>query len=190
MVYLTRSSLESLAEHEQLNLVVDRKHTSTSDTTEDISASTLKQRPNTLSGNDLATGIEGRLVLDGLMTLSVNTSLGRKFAIVTHFTGSHHHTSTDSIERVRADTSTSGDSPAEQEGGQEVTLKDTDEENRLEGVVHSEVQTTVDDDTSDRGTETAVETKDTVTGESLLVDIHQTVELTVPTTLCTLGVVR
>lgn len=92
--------------------------------------------------------------------------------MVIHFTRSHHHTPTDSVERVRADTSTSGDSPAEQEGGQEVTLENTNEENRLEGVVHSEVQTTVDNDASDRGTETTVETKDTVRGESLLVDIH------------------
>lgn len=96
----------------------------------------------------------------------------KRHAMVTHFTRSHHHTPTDSIERVRADTSASGDSPAEQEGSQEVTLKTTDEENRLERVVHSEIQTTVDDDTSDRGTETTVETKDTVRGESLLVDIH------------------
>ena len=103
--------------------------------------------------------------------------------MVTHFARSHHHTPTDSIERVRADTSTSGDSPAEQEGGQEVTLESADKENRLEGVVHAEVQTTVDDDTSDGGTETTVETKDTVRGESLLVDIHQTVELTVSASL-------
>lgn len=102
---------------------------------------------------------------------------------MTYFARSHHHTSTNSIERVRADTSASGDRPAEQEGGQEVTLKRTNEENRLEGVVHSEVQTTVDDNTSDGGTETTVETKDTVRSESLLVDINQTVELAVPTSL-------
>ncbi len=103
--------------------------------------------------------------------------------MVTHFTRSHHHTPTDSIERVRADTSTSGNSPAEQEGSQEVTLESTDKKYRLKGVVHPEVQTTVDDDTSDGGTETTVETKDTVRGESLLVDIHQTVELTVSASL-------
>ena len=107
----------------------------------------------------------------------------RTFAKVTYFTRSHHHTPTDSIERVRADTSTSGDRPAEQEGGQEVTLKRTDEENRLEGIVHSEVQATIDDDTSDRGTETTVETKDTIRSECLLVNINQTVELAVSASL-------
>lgn len=180
-MFLTRSTLEGLAEHEQLDLVVDRKHTSTSDTTEDIGTSTLEQRSNTLSGNDLATGIHGGLVLDGLKGNLVIASWIRKCTKVTHFARSHHHTPTDSIERVRADTSTGGDRPAEQEGGQEIALKRTNEENRLEGVVHSEVQTTVDDNTSDGGTETTVETKDTIRSESLFVDINQTVELAVPT---------
>lgn len=40
---LTRSTLELLAEHEQLGLVVNGKHTSTSDTTEDVGTGTLKQ---------------------------------------------------------------------------------------------------------------------------------------------------
>ena len=64
---LTRSTLEGLAEHEQLNLVVDRKHTSTSDTTENVGTSTLEQRSNALSGNNLTTGIHGGLVFDGLI---------------------------------------------------------------------------------------------------------------------------
>lgn len=64
---LTRSTLEGLAEHEQLDLVVNRKHTSTSDTTEDVGTSTLEQRSKPLCGNDLATGIQGRLVLDSLV---------------------------------------------------------------------------------------------------------------------------
>ena len=109
--------------------------------------------------------------------------------MATHFTGSHHHAPTNSIQRIRANTSTSSDTPAEQEGCQEVTLKRTDEEDRLERVVHPEVQTTVDNDTSNRGTETTVETKNTVRGESLLVDIHQTVKLTISTSLCILGIV-
>jgi hypothetical protein len=63
---LTRSTLELLAEEEELSLVVDGEHTGTSDTTEDVSTSTLEERPDTLSGDDLATGIHGTLVLDGL----------------------------------------------------------------------------------------------------------------------------
>jgi len=161
---------ELLAEHDQLDLVVDREYTSTGDTTENVGTSTLEERLDTLLGNDLAGGIEGRLVLDGL-------------------TRSHHHTTADSVERVRGNTGTSGDSPTEEERGQEVTLKVSDEDDRLERIVHSEVETTVDDDTGNRGTETTVETEDAVGGEGLLVDIDQTVELTVTTALRVLGVV-
>lgn len=107
----------------------------------------------------------------------------------THFTRSHHHTTTDCVERVGGDTSTSGDSPAEQERGQEVTLERADEEDGLDGVVHAEVETAIDDDTGDGGHETTVETSDTIRGESLLVDIDETVELTFTTLLCALGVV-
>lgn len=64
--------------------------------------------------------------------------------MATYFSRSHHHTSTDSVEWVGSNTSTGCDSPAEQEGGQEVTLKRTNEEDRLDRIVHSEVQATVD----------------------------------------------
>jgi hypothetical protein len=107
----------------------------------------------------------------------------------TYLTGSHHHTSTDSVERVGSDTSTSGDGPSEQEGSQEVALESTDQDDGLDGVVHTEVETTVNDDTSNRGHETTVETSDTIRGESLSVDIHQTIELTSTTSLGVLVVV-
>jgi hypothetical protein len=109
--------------------------------------------------------------------------------LVTHLTGSHHHATTDSVERVGSDTSTSGDSPAESERGQEVTLEGTSEKDGLERVVHAEVQTTVDDYAENGGSETTVETSDTVGGESLLVDVYETVELTVTTLLGVLRVV-
>ena len=59
-------ALEFLAEHEQLHLVVDGEHTGTSDTTENVGTSPLEERAHTLGGNDLATGIDGGLVFDGL----------------------------------------------------------------------------------------------------------------------------
>jgi len=162
--------LEGLAEHQDLQLIVDGEHTSTSNTTQDVSTRTLEQGADTLLGDDLATGIEGRLVLDGL-------------------TRGHHHTTTDGIQRVGGDTGTSCDGPAEHEGGQEVTLERADQDDGLERVVHSKVQTTVDDNTSDGGTETTIETSDTISGQGLLVDVDQTVELTLTTSLGVLAVV-
>jgi hypothetical protein len=58
--------LEGLSEHEHLGLVVDGQDTSTGNTTEDVGTSTLEERLDTLLGDDLATSVDGRLVLDGL----------------------------------------------------------------------------------------------------------------------------
>lgn len=110
-------------------------------------------------------------------------------SVITYLTRSHHHTTTDGVQRVRGNTGTGGDSPAEQERSEEVTLERTNQDDGLDGVVHAEVQTTVDDDTEDGGTETTVETGNTVGGDGLAVDIDETVELTVTTTLGRLGVV-
>lgn len=165
-----RHLFELLAEEDELDLVVDGQDTSTSDTTEDVSTSTLEEGLGTLTGNDLAESVEGGVVLDGL-------------------TGGHHHTTTDGVKRVRSDTSTSGDSPAEKEGSEERALKRTNQDNRLDRVVHTEVQTTVDNDTKNGGTETTVETGNTIRSEGLLVNVNETVELTLTTTLGGLGVV-
>ena len=108
---------------------------------------------------------------------------------MTHLTRRHHHATTDGVERVGGDTGTSRDSPAEQEGGQEVVFERADEEDGLDGVVHAEVETAIDDDTSDGGHETTVETGDTVRGEGLLVDVDEAVELALTTLLRVLGVV-
>ncbi len=167
---LTRSTLELLAEHDKLGLVVDGQDTGTGNTTENVGTSTLEERADTLGGDDLASSIHSSLVLDGL-------------------TGSHHHATTDGVKRVRSNTSTSGDSPAESEGSQEVTLEGTGKEDRLDRVVHTEVKTTVDDDTSNGGHETTVETADTIRSKGLLVDIDQSIELALSTLLRRLGVV-
>lgn len=115
--------------------------------------------------------------------------LRRVWARRTYLPRCHHHTTTDSVQGVRSDTSTSSDSPAEHERSKEVTLKRTDEEDRLDGIVQSEVQTTVHNNTEDGRTETTVETGDTVSGKGLLVNIDETVELTSTTSLGTLGIV-
>jgi hypothetical protein len=114
----------------ELELVIEGEHTSTGDTTENVGTSTLEQGLDTLLGDDLGESIERALVLDGL-------------------TRGHHHTTTDGVKRIRGDTGTGGDAPTEKEGGEEVVGKGTDQDDGLDGIVHSEVQTTVDDDTGD-----------------------------------------
>jgi hypothetical protein len=51
--------------------------------------------------------------------------------------GGHHHSSSDGVKRVRGKTGTGGDGPSESEGGGEVALERTDEDNGLDRVVHS-----------------------------------------------------
>lgn len=167
---LAGAALEGLAEEEELELIVDGQHTSTGDTTQDVGTGTLEEGLDTLLGNDLLEGIGGGLVLDGL-------------------TRGHHHTPTDSVKRVRGDTGTGGDAPTEEERSEEVASERTDQDDGLDGVVHAEVQTTVDDDTSDGGTEATVQTSDTIGGEGLAVDVHESVELTLTVALGRLGVV-
>src|SRR5690348_7241199 len=97
-MHLAGATLEGLAEHEDLELVIDGQDTSTGNTTENVGTGTLEERLDTLLGNDLLESIKGRLVLDGL-------------------TGGHHHATADSVKRVRGDTGTGGDAPAESERG-------------------------------------------------------------------------
>lgn len=66
MLCLTGTTLELLAEHDELDLVVDGEHTSTGDTTEDVGTSTLEEGLDTFGSDDLAGSIEGTVVLDGL----------------------------------------------------------------------------------------------------------------------------
>lgn len=101
----------------------------------------------------------------------------------------HHHTTTNGIKRVRGNTGTGGNTPTESERGQEVALERTGKESRLKRVVHTEVQTTVNDDTKDGRSETTVQTRDTVGCKGLLVHIYQAVELAFATLLGRLGVV-
>ena len=63
---LTGSTLVLLAEDDELGLVVDGQDTGTGNTTEDVGTSTLEEGLDALAGDDLATSVDGRLVLDGL----------------------------------------------------------------------------------------------------------------------------
>lgn len=63
---LAGTTLESLSEEEELDLIVDGEHTGTSDTTEDVGTSTLEEGSDTFSSEDLASSVERALVFDSL----------------------------------------------------------------------------------------------------------------------------
>src|ERR1700760_3218427 len=101
---LSRSTLELLAKEDELNLIVDGQDTSTGDTTENVGTSTLEERLDTFRGNNLLESIKGSRVLDGLYLVSMVADY--EVRNKTCLARGHHHTTTDSIQRIRADTST------------------------------------------------------------------------------------
>ena len=92
--------------------------------------------------------------------------------------GGKYHTTTDSVERVRRETCTGCDDPSEQEGSEEVTLKSAGEKDGFKWIVHTEIETSIDNDTGDWRTESTVQSTNTIGSKSLFVNINQTVELT------------
>jgi len=170
-MYLARSTRVDLAEHNLLELVVEGQHTSTGNTTENVGTSTLEQRLGTFLCDNLGSCVEHGLVVYGRA-------------------GGHHHATTDSIKRIRSKTSTNGNTPAEQERGEERALESTNKHDRLERIVDTKVETTVHDDTNDRGDESTVKSSDAVRREGLAVDIDEAVELALSASLLgRLGVV-
>ena len=63
--YLT-GLFEGFAEEEQLDLVVEREHTGSGNTTQDVGTGTLEERLDTLGLDDGVEGVERGSVLDGL----------------------------------------------------------------------------------------------------------------------------
>jgi len=68
-------------------------------------------------------------------------------------------------------------------------LQGTNKKHWLEGVVHSKVKTTVDNDSHTRDIESTVEAADTITGKGLFVNINESIELPLTTLLCSFGII-
>ena len=60
------SPLEDLAEHKELDQVIGGQGNGTANSTEYVRASTLVERLDALLSDNLATSVDGRMVLDGL----------------------------------------------------------------------------------------------------------------------------
>jgi len=93
------------------------------------------------------------------------------------FSRSHHHSSSDGIKRIGSKTSSDGDTPSKEERSDERVFHVSSEEDGLEGVVETKVETSVNNDTNTRDNESSVETNETIRGEGLSVDINEAIEL-------------
>ena len=98
----------------------------------------------------------------------------RSIVLLTSTRG-HHHTTSDGINWVGSKTRDNSNSPAESEGSHEGTTFTN--EDWLDSIVDTEVKTSVDEDTDTGDGETSVETGNTVGGDGLLVDIDETIVL-------------
>ena len=105
---------------------------------------------------------------------SRNVAYDRNIFLLTSTRG-HHHTTSDGINWVGSKTRDNSNSPTEEEGSHEGTTFTN--EDWLDSIVDTEVKTSVDEDTDTGDGETSVETGNTVGGDGLLVDIDETIVL-------------
>merc|ERR1712109_11582 len=144
-----------------LELVKTSEHTGTSDTTENVGTSTLHHAHEALVLHDLHSAVDGTLVLG-------TTTRG------------HHHPPPDCVNGVGHQAGSNSDSPSKEEGSSNGRVLSSDEQG-LQGIEHTEVHATVDEDPDSRDGEASVDALDTVRLQGLDVDIDQTVELTLST---------
>merc|ERR1719338_20775 len=144
-----------------LELVETSEHTGTSDTTENVGTSTLHHAHEALVLHDLHSAVNRALVLGTA-------------------TRGHHHPPPDGVNGVGHQAGSNSDSPSKEEGCNDGRVLSSDEHG-LQGIEHTEVHATVDEDTDSRDGEASVDALDTVRLQGLDVDIDQTVELTLST---------
>merc|ERR1719154_774204 len=143
-----------------LELVESGQDTGSGDSSQDVGSGSLHQRHESLVLEDLRSAVQGALVLDCT-------------------TRGHHHSPSDGVNGVGHESSSDGDSPAEEEGERDTGV--VSQKHGLQGVEETEVHATVDEDTDSRDGESSVQSLDTVSLQGLGVDINQTIELSLST---------
>ena len=100
----------------------------------------------------------------------------KRSTVLDSLSRSHHHSSSDGVNGVRSESGSDSDQPSNGEVGEEVVL-DVGWQKSLDGVIDTEVETSVDDDTDTGDDESSVEPSNAVSGESFLVNVKETAEL-------------
>ena len=156
---IARDDLSSGSEGnvELLEFVETSQHTGSSHSSQDVGSGSLHQGHESLVLHNLHKAVHGSLVLD-------STS------------GGHHHAPPHGVDGVRHKPSRDGDSPSKEEGDANSGISSQKE--WLEGVVETEVHTTVDEDTDSGDSESSVQALDTIGLQGLDVNIYKTIELT------------
>merc|ERR1712183_990669 len=149
-----------------LELVKSSQHTSTSNTSENVSTGSFHHGHEPFSLHNLDSTVNGAFVLN-------STTRG------------HHHASSDGVNRIGHKSSSNGNTPAKKEG--QTNISTVTKEDGLESVKHAKVHATVDEGTNSGDGETSVQALDTIRFECLHIDINETVKLALTT--LTLGII-
>ena len=139
-----------------MDLVVENEDKSSSSSSENVGEASLEESSSTFVLVDLLEAIKSSII----------------HLISTSLSGSHHESSSDSVEWVGNNTGSDSDDLSETPHSEEVSSLDVLEEKNLTSIEHTEVRGSVTDDTNDRDTETSVESEWTVLGGNLLKAIN------------------
>ena len=139
---LLAGSLSEISTEELLDLVIENKDKSTTSSSDDVRPGTLEEALETFLTVHLSPAIQSGSVLELGGVLS---------------SGHHHHSSSDGVERITNNTGHGGDGLSNHPLVDNRSVLLVGEEDRLTGIVETEVGTSVDDDTLDRHTETLVQ---------------------------------
>lgn len=137
--------------------VESREDTSTGNTSEDVSSSSLHHGHESFVLHDLRGTVDGSGIFDSSST-------------------GHHHPSSDGIDGVGHEASSYSYTITESEAHKETGIRS--QNNWFQGVVETEVETSVDEDTDTGDDETSVKTSNTIGFEGFGVHIYESVVLT------------
>lgn len=85
-----------------------------------------------------------------------------------------HHSSSDGINGIRESFRTGDNSLGEEELNEKVVLKVIGQDKFFTSIIHTEVESSVDENTNNRDSETSVETSNTISLEDLFSTIEDT----------------
>jgi len=154
-----RSLFSILGGEHDLEFVVENQDEGSTHTSEDIGEGSLEEGLATFILVDLGEAVEGTVVKDFLSTRL------------------HHESSSDGIEGIREQAREGGDELGNDEFVEDAGVLVITEQDSLQGIVTTEVASSVGDDTEDGDTETLVETLVTISFVDLGEAINKTSEL-------------
>jgi len=148
-----------------LNLIVKYEYESTTGTSKNVGKTSLEESFTTFILIDLFEAIHGTIV----------------HWISSGFTSVHHKSSSNGIKRIRNNTSGNSDNLCETPHSKEVSTFNIFEQHNFTSIEHTEIWSSVSNDTNNWDTESIIETTDTSLSGRFLEAINETTEFSIST---------